>query len=595
MEKQTLINNISAWEEWGRAHPQKLPKPTREALANMRQALLFQPDVIPMTLVDTMKKQFNITFDVTQPTPKDTLTESSVVVDINILTYAREYLLNIEDHLPDFSGLYKASLDLKLCTRAEDYNALQGLLKIERADFVNKFIRTFAREVGIDLINETQINRLRNQLVGDMNLFDDFERNANIKLELQYAMQLAAKFDHFSTDSNMAIGTEPLLRKCYRNLLKSNWLTAIDGFKNWCHYAIIKNHLIGHDDFLGYHIYRGRGGEGKTVEVKALKNWAIAGHINFYEGSSKDVRAGFMSRAVPDSMLSAIQEETGFDDEKANEVRKALGDIGGLIPTEKKFRDPETVISRTVCTSTTNDRKIYPQRKFLQIKFGRIDKAEVCAECLLNPQKYADEFVAGIMESIPVGEKYRPFYVQLWQLLAKLNETTLINDYWNGVFAGWIARNHTVQLDHQEDSLKQGYVVEARTENGVQDITATEKLVEIGMVKLMNELMGPQKDTQADYFSRLSQCENFIQDFADRNPGTLEIVAAANNKKVVKFYPAKAYNVLKAGWDEVHNNDKKAEEEKLYHYLEQCYKALRDLQTGAVTPDNFILKLDFIG
>jgi len=593
MNKQQLINKIIAWEEWGKAHPQKLPKTLREALANMRQALMFQPEFVSADIIDSMKKQFNITMDVTQETPKETFGESSVVVDINIFTYAKQYLENIEDHLGEFANLYKASLNLKLCTNAEAYNDLSGLLKIERADFVTKFLRSFAREVGIDLINESQITRLRNQLVGDLNLFEDFERSANMKLEKQYAMQLASKVDNFSTNVGEHITTDALLRKCYRNLLKSNWLTAIDGFKNWCHYAIIKNHLAGHDDFLGYHIYRGRGGEGKTVEVKALKNWAVSGNINFYEGSSKDVRAGFMSRSVPDALLSAIQEETGFEDEKANEVRKALGDIGGLIPTEKKFRDAETVISRTVCTSTTNDRRIYPQRKFLQIKFGRIDKTEVPAECILNPQKYADDFVRGIMETIPVGEKYRPFYTQLWQYLAKLNETTLINDYWNSVFASWIAKNHTVQLDHQDNTLKQGYVVESRTADGVKDVTADERLVEIGMVKLMNDLMGPQRDQQADYFSRLSQCENFINDFAKRNPSVIEIVEGSSNKKVIKFYPAKVYNVLKASWDEVHNNDRQAEERKLLNYLGQVYEALRKLSQGA-NPDEFTLKLDFV-
>lgn len=592
MNKQKLIDKIIAWEEWGKAHPQKLPKTLREALANMRQALMFQPEFVSDQIIADMKKQFNITMDVTQETPKETFGESSVVVDINILTYAKNYLENIEDHLDAFENLYKAALNLKLCTNAETYNDLSGLLKIERADFVTKFIRSFAKEVGIDLINESQITRLRNQLVGDLNLFEDFERSANMKLERQYAIKLAATFDDFSTVPGEKIDNDALLKKCYRNLLKSNWLTAIDGFKNWCHYAIIKNHLAGHDDFLGYHIYRGRGGEGKTVEVKALKNWAVSGNINFYEGSSKDVRAGFMSRAVPDALLSAIQEETGFEDEKSNEVRKALGDIGGLIPTEKKFRDAETVISRTVCTSTTNDRRIYPQRKFLQIKFGRIDKTEVPAECVLNPQRYADQFVKAIMETIPVGEKFRPFYTQLWQYLAKLNETTLINDYWNSVFASWIAKNYTVQLDHQDNTLKQGYVVEERTPDGVKDVTAEEKLVEIGMVKLMNDLMGPQRDQQADYFSRLSQCENFINDFAKRNPSVIEILSGTNNKQVIKFYPARVYNVLKASWDEVHNNNKQAEEEKLLGYLTKVYTALRNLACGA-DPETFTLNLDF--
>lgn len=592
MNKQDLLQKCIAWEEWGKSHPQKLPKAGQQAIAKMRAALMFQSDVVPMDIIKNMQQQFGIGVDVTQDLPKEATTDSSVVVDINILAYARNYLNTIDDHLDEFRGLYNASLNLKLCTNADVYNDLQGVLKIERAEFVTKFIRTFAKEVGIDLTNETQITRLRNQLVGDLALFSDFERSAHMKLERQYAMQLATATDDFTTGINEDINEDTILRKCYRNLLKSNWLTAIDGFKNWCHYAIVKNHLAGHDDFLGYHIYRGRGGEGKTVEVKALKNWAVAGHINFYEGSSKDVRAGFMSRAVPDALLSAVQEETGFDDDRSNEVRKALGDIGGLIPTERKFRDAETVLSRTLCTSTTNDRRIYPQRKFLQIKFGRIDKTEVPAECLLNPQEYANKYVKAILDTIPVGEQYRPFYTQLWQMLAKLNETTLINDYWNGVMAGWLAKNYAVQLDHSDNNIQQGLVIEEKNGDGFKDITGEDRLVEIGMVKLMNELMGPQKDSQGDYFSRLSQCENFITGFAERNTNIMKIITSNTNKRMIKFYPAAVYTVLKNSWDESHNNNKEAEEAKLLHLLQQVYCSLRELRLSPSTPPNYTLKLD---
>lgn len=581
MNKLELITKCQAWEEWGKSHPQKLPKTGQEAISKMRAALMFQPDIVSSEVIKDMRSQFNVSIDVTQEIPKEQFNEASAVVDMNILDYAATYLATIDNQLSDFEDLYKASLNLKLCTEAIEARSLKIGLDIQRETFKVKFLRSFAKEVGIELLNEVAVTRLRNKLSGEKELFRDFEDLAYVKIEKEYAIKLAAKTNPFS---------DSLHSECYLHLLKSNWLTAMDGFKNWCHYAIIKNHLAGFDDFLGYHIYRGRGGEGKTIEVKALKNWAIEGKINFYEGSSKDVRAGFMSRNVPDSLLSAIQEETGFDDEKANEVRKALGDIGGLIPTEQKFKDAETVISRTVCTSTTNDRKIYPQRKFLQVKFGRIDKNDVCKECLDNPQEYANKFVKGIIENIPVGEKYRPFYTALWQYLAKINETTLINDYWNSVLANWISRNHTTQLDHSDNNLAQGYVVEKKQSDGsFKDVTGEDKLIEIGLVKLTNELMGPQKDTQGDYFTRLSQCENFIKDFVTKNKEAMYIITASNGKQTVKLYPSKVYNILKRSWDETHSNDKNTEETKLLNYLQFIYAELRKLESGEETARSYRL------
>lgn len=136
-------------------------------------------------------------------------------------------------------------------------------------------------------------------------------------------------------------------------------------------------------------------------------------------------------------------------------------------------------------------------------------------------------------------------------------------------------------------------MIEGKQSDGsFKNITNDERITEIGMVKLMNELMGPQRDSQGDYFSRLSQCENFIKYFAENSNKAMEIISGPNNKQMVRFRPMQTYNILKNSWDEAHNNNKDAEEAKLLEILKQVYTSLRLLALSDTTPPDYELKLN---